>query len=257
MKNYDATVYTKNDFKYFFKQVGVTKGMIVFLQANLSHFGTIVGGAQAMIDALKELVGEDGCIIMPSFSLSTLDPSCENQTTFSYENWENVRKHMIGFQKQLTPCDMNSRTSNQLLRNEGVVRTDHPVYSFSFLGNYKEEWLNQSLDYPINFDSVLDAFHSPKVCNVLMGVPFEESVLLMALGHEVGFECTRVERAYQKKGKRNVVKTFLVSDIQPNRLEGLKSVCQIQSRECMAEWIHALSLYSSLDSVVEMCKTML
>lgn len=250
MKNYDATVYTKNDFKYFFKQVGITKGMVVYLQANLSHFGTIVGGAQAMIDALKDLVGDTGCIVMPSFSTSTLDPSCENQSIFSYENWENVRKHMIGFQKNLTPCDMNSRTANQLLRNEGVVRTNHPVYSFAFLGNYEEAWLDQALDYPLSFDSVLMPFTSRKVCNILIGVPFEQSVLLSGLAHATGVERTRVERAYEKKGKRNVVKTFLVSDIQNNRLEDLKSVCQIQSRECMAEWIHALSLYSSLDNVV-------
>ena len=252
MKNYDATVYTKNDFKYLFKQVGVEKGMVVCLQANLSHFGTIIGGAQAMIDALKELVGENGCIIMPSFSMSTLDPSCQNQHPYSFESWEKVRKHMIGFQRQLTPCDMNSRTCNQLLRNEGVVRSEHPVYSFAFWGSFEEEWLDQELDYPIQFDSVLAGFKDRKACNVLIGVPFEESVLIHSLAHVLGYECTRIERAYEKKGKRNVVKTFLVHDIQDEYLDELKSICHIQSRECMAEWIHALSLYNNLDTTLEM-----
>ena len=257
MKNYDLTVYTKNDFKYLFKHVGVSKGMVVYLQANLSHFGTIVGGAQAMIEALKELIGEDGCIIMPSFSMSTLDPSCENQTPFPFEMWDNVRKQMIGFQKQITPCDMNSRTSNQLLRNENVIRTEHPAYSFSFLGNYEEAWTSQKLDYPICFETVLQPFMSRKACNILIGVPFEQSVLLQGLAHETGCEVTRIERAYEKKGKRNVAKTFLVSDIQEEKISDLKSVCHIQSRECMTEWIHSLSLYNSLDSTVAMFKTML
>lgn len=256
MKNYDLTVYTKNDFKYLFKQVGVSKGMVVYLQANLSRFGTIVGGAQAMIEALQDLVGDQGCIIMPSFTMSTLDPSCEFQTPFAFESWDNVRKHMIGFQKSITPCDMNSRTCNQLLRNENVVRTEHPVYSFAFLGNYDEEWIRQKLDYPMDFESVLKPLADGKACNVLVGVPFDQSVLLQGLAHELGYEITRIERAYEKKGKRNVVKTFLMSDIQDEKISALKSVCQIQSRECMTEWIHSLSLVSNLDSTLAIFKSM-
>ena len=252
MKKFDSTVYTKNDFKYLFKQVGVEKGMVVCLQANLSHFGTIVGGAQAMIDALKDLIGDEGCIIMPSFSMSVLDPACEQQQTFPLESWEVIRKNMIGFNKFITPCDRNSRTCNQLLRNVGVVRSEHPVYSFSFLGNYEEDWLDQNLDFPIEFESVLSAFRKHKACNVLIGVPFEQSVLLHALSHMLGMETTRVERAYEKKGKRNVAKTFLINDIDLDCLDDLKSICQIQSRECMDEWIHSLSLYNNLDSILDM-----
>ena len=255
MKNYDLTIYTKNDFKYLFKQVGVSKGMVVYLQANLSHLGTIVGGVQAMIEALQELIGEEGCIIMPSFSMSTLDPSCQAQIPYAFESWDVVRKHMLGFQKDTTPCDMNSRTANQLLRNEGVVRSQHPVYSFAFWGKYEEDWVQQKLDYPYDFESVLKPFANQKACNVLVGVPFEQSVLLQGLAHKVGWEITRIERAYEKKGKRNVVKTFLVSDIQSEKISNLKSVCHIQSRECMSEWIHSLSLMSSLDSSIEMLES--
>ena len=53
-----------------FQRIGIEKGMALEVHSSLSSFGYVEGGAQTVIAALKEAVGEDGSIFMPSLRLS-------------------------------------------------------------------------------------------------------------------------------------------------------------------------------------------
>jgi aminoglycoside 3-N-acetyltransferase len=53
-----------------FRRLGLARGNTVCVHASLSRFGYVDGGADAMIDALEETVGPEGCIMMPSFPTS-------------------------------------------------------------------------------------------------------------------------------------------------------------------------------------------
>ncbi len=53
-----------------FYELGIRKGMALEVHSSLSSFGFVEGGAEAVIDALIECVGEDGSIFMPSLCLS-------------------------------------------------------------------------------------------------------------------------------------------------------------------------------------------
>ena len=46
----DNGVLTKDDLKMAFAQMGIRKGMLVFVQSSLRPFGWVVDGAQAIID---------------------------------------------------------------------------------------------------------------------------------------------------------------------------------------------------------------
>ncbi|WP_167955663.1 AAC(3) family N-acetyltransferase [Anaerosporobacter faecicola] len=52
------------------KKLGVTEGMALEVHSSLSSFGYVEGGAQTVIAALKECVGEEGSIFMPALRLS-------------------------------------------------------------------------------------------------------------------------------------------------------------------------------------------
>ena len=80
-------LYTKKDFLDIFSTMGIDEGMVVLVQADLTGFNEILSGSQAIIEALQELVKEDGCIICPTFSLSCLDPACYEQNDYTYESW--------------------------------------------------------------------------------------------------------------------------------------------------------------------------
>ena len=65
---------TKNEIVNALHSVGLTKGHTVMVHTSLSKMGYVCGGAQTVIEALIEVVGEDGTIMMPTQSWKNLDP---------------------------------------------------------------------------------------------------------------------------------------------------------------------------------------
>ena len=61
---------TKNELINALTNLGVKPGMILEVHSSLSSFGNLEGGAMTLIDALKELVTEEGSIFMPALRLS-------------------------------------------------------------------------------------------------------------------------------------------------------------------------------------------
>lgn len=59
------------------KALGVQPGMMLEVHCSLSAFGHVQGGADALIGALMETVGEAGAIVMPAFRLSPDVPLTE------------------------------------------------------------------------------------------------------------------------------------------------------------------------------------
>ncbi len=51
-------------------RLGVKRGMMLEVHCSLSSFGYVDGGAFAVINAIKNAVGSDGAIVMPSFRYS-------------------------------------------------------------------------------------------------------------------------------------------------------------------------------------------
>jgi len=50
------------------KRVGVRQGDVLLMHSGLSHLGHIDGGADTVLDALAEAVGEEGTVLMPAFT---------------------------------------------------------------------------------------------------------------------------------------------------------------------------------------------
>ena len=50
------------------REVGLEKGDVVMVHTSLKQMGYVCGGAQTVIEALMEVVGKDGTIMMPTQS---------------------------------------------------------------------------------------------------------------------------------------------------------------------------------------------
>lgn len=70
------------------KRWGVQKGDILFVHSSLKSFGRVDGGAETVISALKEALGEGGTLVMPTFS----------QKNFAtvYQDWSLDRPSDVG-----------------------------------------------------------------------------------------------------------------------------------------------------------------
>ncbi len=132
----ESQVLTKNDFKMAFAQMGIRKGMLVYVQSSLRPFGWVVGGAQTILDALMETVTYDGTIVMPAFTKNLSDPSMYKAGTVPRDCWEEIRESALPFNKRLSAAANMGEVTAQFMRNEAVLRSSHPAYSFLAWGKY-------------------------------------------------------------------------------------------------------------------------
>lgn len=245
-----STIVTPDEILSILDDLQIQKGSCICVQASDQFCKHVIGQAQAILNLLMERVGTQGCLFMPSFSFCTLDPSCI-PTDIEYENWKKIRDWQLGYHPILTSCDQNGMIVNQFLKNENVIRTSHPVYSFAFWGDYKEKEINQRPNYPLSFTHVLSSFANRQAINLLFDIEPEESVLLPAIAKTLNKGVTSLQRAVIKKGKNNTIKTFLVTEI-PEIKEELLGYCYRKEATIDKYTIHRISLDEIQETEAEM-----
>ena len=67
--------------------------------------GYVCGGAQAVIEALMETVGENGTIMMPTQSWKNLDPETGVHGEVDEKDWPLIRENWPAYDKKMTPTN--------------------------------------------------------------------------------------------------------------------------------------------------------
>ena len=77
MKNQQTIrqVVTKDSLLAALSAVGARSGMVIEVHSSLSALGYVAGGARTVVDALMELCGDSGTILMPMQTGDNTDPS--------------------------------------------------------------------------------------------------------------------------------------------------------------------------------------
>jgi aminoglycoside 3-N-acetyltransferase len=119
-------VLTREDIARAFREAGLAEGDPVFFQASMAAFGTIEGGPATVIAALRDVIGDDALIAMPSFPLS--GPAVEH-----------LRSHPV-FDSRTEPSRMGA-VSEAFRRMPGTLRSLHPTHAFCAAGPGAEEVL--------------------------------------------------------------------------------------------------------------------
>ena len=70
----DRQIVLKQDILGALSAVGMCAGQTVMVHCSLSALGYVCGGAQPVIEALLQTVGETGTVMMPTQSWKNLDP---------------------------------------------------------------------------------------------------------------------------------------------------------------------------------------
>ena len=216
-------IYTKEDFKQIFIDLGIEKGSKILLEADLSRYSGLVGNYQMLIETLQELIGDTGLLCMPCFSYSCLDPACTD-TIYPFEKWKEVRENLPGYHVMYTPSEIYQECTNLFLHYKDVYRSNHPVYSFAYWGCFDENLLKVDVNDALSFKGSLSFLHEIKACNLLIGVSPEKSLMVRALSNEYQLGKTVVQRAFLHS-KRQLTKSFLVQivddELSSDLLDGL------------------------------------
>lgn len=203
-KTKDKEIYYR-DFINALKELGIQRGDTLFIHSDISSFGKLCVFKrktllQVLIDILKESVGAEGTIVMPTFTYSF----CKNEVFDLHNTRSTVGAITEFFRKQ-----------------PDVKRTIHPIFSTAIWGKYQEELIDISKD---SFDenSVFGKLHRLKGKILFFGAPFQSCTFIHCIEQAYG-----VPYRYMKKFKGIIRKkyneyhdeySYLVRDLERNSI---------------------------------------
>ena len=125
---------TKNEIITALEKLGLTKGDNVMVHTSLSQLGYVCGGAQTVIEALIEVVGSDGTIMMPTQSWKNLDPETGVHWDVDKEYWEILRENWPAYDAKITPTNTMGAVAEMFRSWPGTLRSNHPARSVAAWG---------------------------------------------------------------------------------------------------------------------------
>lgn len=167
-------VITRYDLVRYLKEIGLSKGMLVYVQSSLEKYAYINGGIQTLIDAIMEVITYEGTLVCASFSESVVDPSCVQHITFQRDVYDEIRESIPCFNKKKTRSE-SSLLSDQMMHNEGVYRSNHPTHSCVAIGKYAKLICDRHpLHFSLGRDSFLDKIVELNGYVLLLGEAYKD-----------------------------------------------------------------------------------
>jgi aminoglycoside 3-N-acetyltransferase len=139
MKNGTKTLVTMDSLVEQLHSLGVQPGMKLLVHSSLSSIGWVCGGAPAVILALEQVLGATGLLVMPTHSTDLTDPATWLNPPVPKEWWDAIRQSMPPFDKHLTPALGMGTIPETFRKQDGVLRSCHPHFSFATFGTAAEE----------------------------------------------------------------------------------------------------------------------
>ena len=114
-----------------FIKIGIKKGDSVFIHSSLSKIGFVDGGAETIVDALFETVGETGTLLFPSFPVAGRNKKyLENNPVFDIKNTGSQMGIITEYFRKL----------------DGVCRSVHPTDSVCAKGPLADYYTNSHFE---------------------------------------------------------------------------------------------------------------
>ena len=170
---------TEDDLVHALRAAGASDGDVLLVHCSLSAFGTVIGGEQAVIGALRRTVGSSGTIVMPAQSWQLCDPDYLADPALDAEARDLVRRTLPPFDPRLTPTRTMGSVAELFRTLPGVRRSPHPHRSFSAWGAAADAVAEtQPFDDPFGESSPLAVLHGLRAKVVLLGVGYDSCTAL-------------------------------------------------------------------------------
>lgn len=115
----------KQDLIDDFIKLGVCGGDVILIRASIGSIGRITGGAQTVIDALLEIIGEDGTIVSLAFTNGSFFRKPKKEDAF-----HSMKESYAG------------ALPNEMIKRIDSLRSLHPMCSYVAIGRHAKEILD-------------------------------------------------------------------------------------------------------------------
>jgi len=109
-----------------FLEIGLNKGDVVLIRASLGAVGRITGGAQTFIDALLEVLGDEGTIVSLAFTSGSFLQKPKKEEAF-----HRLKESYAG------------ALPNEMIKRSDSFRSKHPLCSYVAIGKFAKEITEQ------------------------------------------------------------------------------------------------------------------
>ena len=173
------TPITKEVLRHKFSQLGIKQGDTLLVHASLSSLGYVVGGAEALFLALREVIGKEGTIVVPSQTVEISDPATWQYPPVPVEWHDVIRSSMPAYSRNLSYSKGMGAFSQFIGILLDSIRSNHPMYSFTAIGEKASEIIGQdSFDFPFGDKSPLGRMYSIGAKVLMIGTDFETNTSL-------------------------------------------------------------------------------
>lgn len=170
---------SKKDLIELFQSVGVKPGMILAVHTALSKFGYVIGGAETFNDALIELLGYNGTLIMPMQCGSHNEPSYFRYPPMERELYAKYRENLPSFDSLNSETEMMSKVVDNLRRRNKAVISYHPNLAFVAYGKYARMLCgHHELNFGLSDTSPLGRLYELRAYCLLAGVSYDNMTAL-------------------------------------------------------------------------------
>jgi aminoglycoside 3-N-acetyltransferase len=156
------------------RALGLSAGDVVLLHSSMSSVGFVAGGPQAVVQALLDVLGPGGTLVVPTHTPDNTDPAGWRRPPVPEAWWPVIRDEAPGFDPATTPSRWMGVIAEAVRTWPGALRSGHPQVSFAAVGAQAHEVVGQHpLDDALGDRSPLGAIYR-----------LDGKVLLLGCGHD-------------------------------------------------------------------------
>ncbi|GAB3004813.1 AAC(3) family N-acetyltransferase [Saccharothrix stipae] len=154
--------------------VGLRPGDTVLVHSSLRSLGWVCGGAVAVVQALLDVLGADGTLVVPTQSADNSEPSGWQYPPVPASWWPGIRASMPAYDPRTTPSSGMGVIAEAVRTWPGALRSAHPQTSFAAVGPRAAEVVaGHALDSRLGERSPLARLEAMGARVLLLGVGFD------------------------------------------------------------------------------------